>query len=617
MDNSKNKYVKRIKRIFFHKSEATVFIWNSIKSQRKNLSLNIISGILNAFLEGISLGIIYLLVKIISSSSSNLYDWSNNIFIKPFPTLYNYLNSLEFRYIFILLIVLALIAQVIQSYFKYLNLLSAKYIEAKCLSDVTKKIYSQIFRFSYRCSSQYKVGDLSEFIIQCPETIRLQIEQFNIIFISLIVSFTYILFLINLNSWLFFGVILIVFISKSLQDRLIPRVRKISNEVTNIKVEISKSIVESFQALRYIYSSGLSNIFRKKLNNQTNLLENRLRKRARKITLVDPVLSAIPILLISFIGILLVFIIERESIFSILTTFVIAIQRLNIRIISISGAITNLSDNLPRVLRLNQIISKEKNEFKRIGGINFEESIKRIVFSNVSFSYNVTDKFCLENINFSLERGSINAIVGKTGSGKSSILDLLLGLYEPIDGDIKINDYSLSKLNLDSWQQRISMVSQDIFLFNTSIKNNLTMGFDDISWNDIEEACLNSGLLDVIKKLPQNFDTIIGERGFQLSGGQRQRLAIARALLRKRDILILDEATSALDSYTENQIQRNIYELKNEKIILIVAHRLSTIKKADKILVLNSGKISEHGKHQELLQMEGLYSQLWDIQTKK
>ena len=142
------------------------------------------------------------------------------------------------------------------------------------------------------------------------------------------------------------------------------------------------------------------------------------------------------------------------------------------------------------------------------------------------------------------------------------------------------------------------------------------MGFDDISQNDIEEACFNSGLLDVIKNLPQNYETIIGERGFQLSGGQRQRLAIARALLRKRDLLILDEATSALDSNTENEIQKNIYKLKNEKIILIVAHRLSTIKKADKILVLNGGKISEYGKHQELLRKEGLYSQLWNIQTK-
>ena len=142
------------------------------------------------------------------------------------------------------------------------------------------------------------------------------------------------------------------------------------------------------------------------------------------------------------------------------------------------------------------------------------------------------------------------------------------------------------------------------------------MGFDDISMDDIEEACFNSGLLDVIKDLPQNYETIIGERGFQLSGGQRQRLAIARALLRKRDLLILDEATSALDSNTENEIQKNIYKLKNEKIILVVAHRLSTIKKADKILVLNGGKISEYGKHQELLRKEGLYSQLWNIQTK-
>ena len=140
MDNSRNKFSSKIKKLFFQKSEASSFIWNTIKSQRKNLLLNITSGVLSAFLEGISLGIIYLLVKIVSSNSSNLYDWSNNTLIKPFPTIYNFLNGLEFRNIFILLIVLALLAQFIQSYFKYLNLLSAKYIEAKCLSEVTKSL---------------------------------------------------------------------------------------------------------------------------------------------------------------------------------------------------------------------------------------------------------------------------------------------------------------------------------------------------------------------------------------------------------------------------------------------------------------------------------------------
>ena len=195
-------------------------------------------------------------------------------------------------------------------------------------------------------------------------------------------------------------------------------------------------------------------------------------------------------------------------------------------------------------------------------------------------------------------------------------MDLLVGLYDPVDGNIQINDYPLSKLSLDSWQKKISMVSQDIFLFNTTIKNNLTMGFNNIAKNDIEEACYKAGLLNVIKDLPEKYDTIIGERGFQLSGGQRQRLAIARALIRKSEILILDEATSALDSNTEFEIQKNIYELRNEKIILLVAHRLSTIKNVDKILVLHDGKITDSGKHEELLQKNGLYSQLWDIQTK-
>ena len=169
---------------------------------------------------------------------------------------------------------------------------------------------------------------------------------------------------------------------------------------------------------------------------------------------------------------------------------------------------------------------------------------------------------------------------------------------------------------MDSWQKNISIVSQDTFLFNTSIKNNLTFGLDKVSLNELKKVSLVSGALSFIQDLPNSFDTIIGERGFKLSGGQRQRLAIARAILRKTQLLILDEATSALDSETEKKIKDNIYNLKKEKIIIIIAHRLSTIKNADKIIVVENGKIIDSGTHDELLLKDGTYTKLWNMQTK-
>ena len=195
-------------------------------------------------------------------------------------------------------------------------------------------------------------------------------------------------------------------------------------------------------------------------------------------------------------------------------------------------------------------------------------------------------------------------------------MDLLVGLFEPDSGDIIIDGNLLKNINLNKWQKEISIVSQDSFLLNDSIINNIKFGLGRVSFRDIKEACIDSGAHQFIENLPNSYNTIIGERGFKLSGGQRQRLSIARAFLKKSSLLILDEATSALDSKSEELIKQNIDKLRSEKIILIVAHRLSTIKEADNILVLNQGRIVEKGTHQSLRDEKQIYNKLWEIQSK-
>ena len=375
-------------------------------------------------------------------------------------------------------------------------------------------------------------------------------------------------------------------------------------------------MVESFQGIRLIYSFGLvDNIF-ENLYLKTNFLEKSLKERAKRITIIDPIMSCLPVFFASLISFGLVFSIERNSIFALLGTFVIAIQRLNVRFISISNAITYLADNIPKISRLNYIFSDDNKEFRRTKGNIAPNKIKKLTFNNVCFSYSKKNKFNLSNLNFTLNKGEITAIVGPSGAGKSSILDLLVGLYEPSSGQILVDSNALSDMDLNSWQKKISIVSQDIFLFNTSILKNLSFGLSKVDRLRIINACKKSGAHQFINDLPQGYETIIGERGFKLSGGQRQRLAIARALIRKSEIYIFDESTSSLDSLTERSIQRNINNFKEEKITLLVAHRLSTIKNADKILVVDKGKILGIGSHDQLIKNNYLYNKLWEIQKK-
>ena len=263
----------------------------------------------------------------------------------------------------------------------------------------------------------------------------------------------------------------------------------------------------------------------------------------------------------------------------------------------------------------NRIFSL-KNENSEIGNgdIEFKKLDNKIELKDVSFSY-VENFNVLNNVDLTINAGQTTAIVGSTGSGKSTLIKLLLRLYEINNGAISYDSNSLKDIELSSLREKIGLVSQDVFLFEGTVIENIAYGDLNASESEVWNAAQKSEADEFINNLPQKEKTIVGERGQKLSGGQRQRISIARAILKNPEILILDEATSSVDNETEAAIQRSLDILKKDRTVIVIAHRLSTVRNADIIYVLENGSVVESGNHESLLDIEGVYSKLWSVQT--
>ncbi|PAE41147.1 ABC transporter ATP-binding protein [Bacillus sp. 7884-1] len=238
----------------------------------------------------------------------------------------------------------------------------------------------------------------------------------------------------------------------------------------------------------------------------------------------------------------------------------------------------------------------------------------RIDLENIWFTYPKSDKKILKGVSLSMEQGNHIGIVGTSGGGKSTLIQILLGLYEPDEGSVLIDGKNLFSYNRNSFRQQVGVVSQETFLLNSTLRNNLLYGKKEATQEELDKAVEAAGLKDLIESLEDKYETVVGERGLKLSGGQRQRVALARAILRQPPVLIFDEATSSLDGETEEKVQESLEQLIPGRTTITIAHRLVTVRNADKILLLDQGMVAEQGTHEELLALRGQYYELYKAQ---
>jgi len=296
---------------------------------------------------------------------------------------------------------------------------------------------------------------------------------------------------------------------------------------------------------------------------------------------------------------------------------IIAFVALLGRLYSPVSQLSNIHIDVTRSLALfNRIFDylDQKQEIEdNLDAISFGPIKGKVEFEKVHFSYNGEVKV-LEDISFSVDPGTMVALVGPSGAGKTTITNLIPRLYDVIDGSIKIDDMDIRNVSLESLRKQIGIVMQEPYLFNDTIEENLRYGKSDATEEEIIRACKAAYIHDFIMTLPQKYKTLVGNRGIKLSGGEKQRVSIARVILKNPRIIILDEATSSLDSVSEEYIQKAMVPLLSNRTSFVIAHRLSTVLASDQILVIENGIVEEIGKHEELIKKEGLYKQLYETQ---
>ena len=504
--------------------------------------------------------------------------------------------------------------------FLYIKNYLLRIVELSLVRDIRNKLYAHIQSLSLGYFNKQKTGNITSIVINDVEHLqialgatfqKLFVEPINVItFVSLLFIISWKLALIALIIIPLAG-IAVIGIGKS--------IRRKSRRTQKKVADIMQILSETLSSIRIVKAFANEKNEVSKFSKESKNYFKLLLRRGRLDLLAGPITESFGVV----IGVILLWYGGTE----------VLMQRgLNpedfIRFIlilfSILGPIKQMGNVNLRIQtgyasaeRIFSLLDTPKDIIEHSNPVQLKSFNKHIKFKNLSFEYEESEGLVLSNINFKINKGEVVAIVGPSGAGKSTIADLIPRFYDPKDGEILIDQENIKKLSLASLRKNMGIVTQDVILFNDTIKNNIAYAQPKATMESIINACKAANALEFIEEIPEGFEAIIGERGVKLSGGQKQRIAIARALLKNPPILILDEATSSLDTESEKKVQTAIEALLKDRTALIIAHRLSTVQTANKIITIEKGRISEIGTHDELYSNDGLYRKLYDIQFLK
>jgi subfamily B ATP-binding cassette protein MsbA len=497
----------------------------------------------------------------------------------------------------------------LRSAFAYLGQIYNQKTQLNLGNQLRKRLFEQLQALNLSFFTKTRSGELVNSITY--EVYQL-IQAFNVISILIVRGSTLLVYLVSmfLLSWQLTIVSVMMFSLLSVgMSTLLGRVRESSFEITKAGGCYASVSLEFISGIRTVQAFAAQVFERKRFYDASEQLLRAATKSVSTIALIEPLSEGVSTtMLIGMLILAFVILIQNGYLQpASLLTFLFVLLRTAPIVRHINAFRAQLSSFQGSLSNIKELLRTDNKPYLQDGKVQFSGLQRAIEFVDVDFGYDPSEQV-LHNITLTIKRGQITALVGASGAGKTTLVDLIPRLYDPTEGKILIDGVDLREFEINSLRRKLAVVSQDTFIFNTSVHNNIAYAMEEADEAAIWEAARNANALEFILELPDGFETKLGDQGVRLSGGQRQRIAIARALLRDPDILIMDEATSALDSVSERLIQESLEKLSFGRTVIAIAHRLSTVMRADKVVVLEQGRIVEQGGYQELLEQRG---KLW------
>lgn len=579
-------------------------ILREFKSFRRITIKAVLFSLVAATFEGFSIGFLLSFLQRLTNPSQTLetgITWLDSL-------MQTYIPGINPLYIISLLILVSTWIRAIANYFAGIYTETAQLTLADRLR---KRIFEQLQALPLSYFTEARCGELVNTITTEIERLKQIFGGTSFVFTrSLVVtvyflSMFYISWQLSILSMMIFG---LLGVGISTLNR---KVRETSFGISDANGKLNSRSLEFINGIQTIHASATHEFERQRFYQISNQLLDASVNVVRAWAVVKPIAESIGT------TVLISLIIISFSLFTLpvasLLTFFFVLVRVVPALQDINGTLALISTLTGSMENIKELLRTDNKIYFQNGKVPFTGLKRSIDLVSADFSYDSQNPV-LQNISLVIERGKMTALVGKSGSGKSTLAGLIPRFHDVTEGQVLIDGVDVRQFDVDSLRRKMAVVSQHTFIFNTSVRENIAYGVFDATEEQIREAARLANALEFIEETPNGFDTILGDRGARLSGGQQQRIAIARALLRNPEILILDEATSALDSVSESLIQESLEKLAVGRTVIAIAHRLSTIAKADKVVVLEQGRVVEQGGYQELLQQRGA---LWEYHSKQ
>jgi len=590
-----------------NKNDKLKTVWFFLKKYKTYYFFIIFLAIVAGSLEALNVGLMYPIINKIISPDSGGNTFTN--FIDPYLKILPIEDELlRYAAAFIAIAAASFVFKTIYYYF------SAKF-SAMVVKEVKQKMFNKCINSDYQYFVDNKQGEILYKTSQAPQSIAGMLQILSDIFLHLFLAISVFVMLATM-SWKFViivGVagIIYFYAIKEISTRISYKAgRKQRDSGQKEKVIVTEytsgikqiKVNETFEYWKGMFDKALDTFW---FHHRRNYFWSKFPQLLLWLVIYLAIGGAI-------IGIKILYPGRFLNLLPLIGTFATGIFLVLPKIAQFGQFRMTFMTQLPNVETVYKELKDRSYSQIENGTEKFGKLKKGIFFKNVNFSHKERD-ILLKNINMAVEKDKTTALVGTSGSGKSTIVNLMLRLYDVDEGGVYIDDIKIKEYDIFSFLEKVGFVSQDTFIFNSSIRDNIAFG-EQYTDEEILEAAKLANADEFIRKMPDGYDTLVGDRGLRLSGGEQQRIAIARAIIRKPDILILDEATSSLDNVSEDVVQKAINKVSKDCTTFIIAHRLSTIQNADRIHVLDKGKIVESGTHKELLKKKGYYWKLYNIQ---